>query len=165
MNESPEERAAASTRTLEVVVALAMLAIGSLVMWDSARIGASWGSDGPQSGYFPFYIGLLMNAASMMNLWRGWRVDKSDAFVSRAEWRRVLVVLLPMVAYVAVLQWTGIYLASAIFIAIFMRWQGQFGWLSSWATGVGTAVVLFCMFELWFMVPLIKGPIESALGY
>ena len=72
-HEAPEvtEKSAASTRTLEIVTSLIFLAVGSLVMWDSSRVGASWGADGPQSGYFPFYVGLLMNIASLMNLYFG----------------------------------------------------------------------------------------------
>ena len=63
-----EEASAASKRTLEIVTAVFFLLVGSVVMWDSSRIGAGWGSEGPQSGYFPFYIGLLMNVASVVNL-------------------------------------------------------------------------------------------------
>jgi hypothetical protein len=163
-----DERAAASTRTLETIVALGFIALGSLIMWDSARIGAGWGTDGPQSGYFPFYVGLLMNVASVANLWRAWRSPADEAgapFVTRGQLRLVLTVLLPLGVYLALLHLIGLYLASALFIAVFMRWRGRFGYLKSVLTGIGVAVVLFAMFEIWFKVPLIKGPLEAALGY
>lgn len=161
-----DERAAASTRTLETIVALGFIALGSLIMWDSARIGAGWGTDGPQSGYFPFYVGLLMNLASLVNLWRAWRGDDgAEAFVTRGQLRLVLTVLLPLAVYLALLHLIGLYIASALFIALFMRWQGRFSLAKSGLTGVGVSVALFCMFEIWFKVPLIKGPLEAALGY
>lgn len=162
---SADERGAASTRTLEIVVSLGLLALGSLIMWDSQRIGAGWGSDGPQSGYFPFHIGLLMNIASAVNLWKAWRSSASEVFVTRQQLRLVLIVLVPLAVYIGLLHLIGLYLASALFIAAFMRWQGRFSMARSVLTGVGTALALFAMFELWFQVPLIKGPLEAALGF
>jgi lysylphosphatidylglycerol synthetase-like protein (DUF2156 family) len=165
--EAPEapEKSAASKRTLEICTAIFFLAIGSTVMWDSSRIGAGWGNEGPQSGYFPFYIGLLMNLASAANLILAFKSGKAESFVSRPQIKLVLAIFLPCLAYVAVMQWAGIYAASLVFIAVFMRWQGKFSLVKSGLTALIVVAVLFAMFEIWFKVPLIKGPIEAALGY
>ena len=167
LHEAPEvtEQSAASTRTLEIVTALIFLVVGSLVMWDSSRIGAGWGADGPQSGYFPFYVGLLMNIASLMNLVLAVRSSNAESFVSRPAIKLVLAIFLPCLVYVAVMQWVGLYVASVIFIAVFMRWQGKFSIFKSTLTSLSVVAVLFVMFEIWFKVPLIKGPLEAALGY
>jgi hypothetical protein len=162
--ESPEP-SAASKRTLEIATAIFFLAIGSVVMWDSSRAGAGWGADGPQSGYFPFYIGLLMNVASAVNLWLAFKSDKTASFVSRPEIKLVLAIFLPCLVYVGAMQWLGIYVSSALFIAIFMRWQGKFSLFRSVLTSITVVTVLFVMFEIWFKVPLIKGPLEAAMGY
>ena len=156
---------AATRRTLEIITAIAFMLLGSVVMWDAQRIGAGWTDEGPQSGYFPFYIGLLMNGASLINLLKALRSNREIPFVSRTEIRLVLAIFLPSVVYVAAMQWVGLYVASAIFIAVFMRWQGKFSVLKSGLTGVIVSVILFGMFEIWFKVPLIKGPLEAALGY
>ncbi len=162
--ESPEP-SAASKRTLEIATAIFFLAIGSVVMWDSSRAGAGWGADGPQSGYFPFYIGLLMNVASAVNLWLAFKSGKTASFVSRPEIKLVLAIFLPCLVYVGAMQWLGIYVSSALFIAIFMRWQGKFSLFRSVLTSITVVTVLFVMFEIWFKVPLIKGPLEAAMGY
>ena len=162
--ESPEP-SAASTRTLEIATAVFFLLVGSVVMWDSSRIGAGWGADGPQSGYFPFYIGLLMNIASSVNLVLAFKANKAESFVSKPQIKLVLAIFLPCLVYVAVMQWLGLYLASAIFIALFMRWQGKFSPVKTIVTSLAVVVVLFVMFEIWFKVPLIKGPLEALLGY
>ncbi len=159
------DASAASKRTLEVITSLCILAIGSVVMWDSSRIGAGWGNDGPQSGYFPFYIGLLMNIASLVNLALALKSDKSESFVSKAQIKLVMAIFLPCLAYVAIMQWAGLYVASIIFIALFMRMQGKFSVLKSALTALIVVAVLFVMFEIWFKVPLIKGPLEAALGF
>jgi len=161
----PEETSAASTRTLEIIVSVALLALAALIMWDSKRMGAGWGPSGPESGYFPFYIGLLMGIASIVNLVKAWRMTREDSFVSREEIRLVGAMFFPALVFVFLMQWLGIYVSGALLIAAFMRWQGKFSYPMCAAVSVGTVVVLFAMFELWFKVPLIKGPIESALGF
>jgi hypothetical protein len=165
--EPPEapEQSAVSKRTLEIVTAIFFLVIGSVVMWDSLRSGAGWGNDGPQTGYFPFYVGLLMSVASAANLFLAVRSSKTESFVSRPQIKLVLAIFLPCLVYVTVMQWLGLYAASLIFIAVFMLWQGKFSLLSSAVTALMVVLVLFVMFEIWFKVPLIKGPIEAALGY
>ena len=165
MQQEAPEPSAVSRRTLEIITAFFFVAVGGVVMWDSHRAGASWGADGPQSGYFPFYIGLLMNIASVMNLVVVLKSGATESFVSRPAVKLVLAVFLPSLVYVAVMQWLGLYVASSIFIAGFMRWQGKFSLLKSIATALLVVVVLFLMFEIWFKVPLIKGPLEAALGF
>ena len=165
MQQDVPEPSAASRRTLEIITSICFLIIGSIVMWDSSRIGAGWGADGPQSGYFPFYIGLLMNIASAVNLALAFKSDKAESFVSHPKIKLVLAIFLPCLVYVAVMQWLGLYVASVIFIAVFMRWQGKFSLFKSALTSIIVVVVLFVMFEIWFKVPLIKGPLEAALGY
>ena len=156
---------AASRRTLEVITAVFFLAVGSVVMWDSFRAGAGWRADGPESGYFPFYVGLFMNIASVANLLTALKSEKTVSFVSRPEIKLVLSIFLPCLGYVAVMQWLGLYVSSIIFITLFMRWQGGFSVLKSVLTAVIVMVVTFAMFEIWFKVPLIKGPVEAILGY
>lgn len=165
MQQEAPESSAASRRTLEIATSIFFLVIGSFVMWDSSRIGAGWGADGPQSGYFPFYIGLLMNIASSINLVLAIKSSKAESFVSRPAIKLVLAIFLPCLVYVAAMQWLGLYVASIIFIAVFMRWQGKFSIFKSVLTSLLVVVALFVMFEIWFKVPLIKGPLEAALGY
>ncbi len=87
------------------------------------------------------------------------------AFVERAQFRAVLSVLMPAVIYVGAIYFVGIYVASALFIAIFMRWLGRFSWTKLAAVSLTVPVCLFLMFEVWFLVPLPKGPLEAMLGY
>lgn len=161
----PESPSAAKKRTLEVIVSVALIAFGLVIMWDSHRIGNGWTTDGPQSGYFPFYIGLLMTAASAINLIVAIRAGGGESFVSREEIRLVGAMFFPTFVFLFIMQWIGIYVASVLFIAFFMRWQGKFSWLRCTLVSVGTTLVIFLMFEIWFKVPLLKGPLEAALGF
>jgi hypothetical protein len=165
METHEDEPSAASTRTLEIITALFFLVLGAVVMWDSKRIGAGWGSDGPESGYFPFYIGLLMTIATLVNLFNAFKLSKSSSFVSKTKIKLVLAIFLPCLLYLGVMQFVGLYVSSAVFIAVFMRWQGRFSLLKSILCGLGVTVTLFLMFEIWFKVPLLKGPLEAAFGF
>ena len=167
MSESKRgERSVASLKTVEVVVALAFLAFGLVVAFDSFRLGAKWADDGPQSGYFPFYIGVIICAASIVNLVTALRVSasKGRSFVSAEQLKAVLSVALPTLLYVLLIQFLGIYVASTLFIAAFMIWLGKYSWLKSALIGGGVSVTFFVLFEIWFHVPLPKGPVEALLG-
>ncbi len=164
-----QDKAVGSVRLWEIVVAAMFLAFGSVVVWDSRRLGAEWGSDGPQAGYFPFYIGLIICISSAVNLYSGLAKGSREAFVEWGQLRMILIVMVPCVIYVALIAnpWysLGIYVASAIFIAFFMRYLGKYGWAKIAAVSIGTMVATFVMFEIWFSVPLPKGPLETAFGF
>lgn len=159
-----------STPAMDVAVALIILALGALVVVDSFRLGASWGDDGPQSGYFPFYIGLLLCFAAVATLahvafdewkrhgqFKGAVHERRRQFVAWSQLRQVLAVLVPATVYVLLVQFAGLYVASALYIALFMIWLGHYSWLKSVAIALVVSVSLFVMFEIWFKVPLWKG--------
>jgi putative tricarboxylic transport membrane protein len=153
-------------KSAEVFLAALFFVLGAVVMWDSARLGARWAEDGPQAGYFPFYIALFICIASAVNLAMALRLrgEENRTFVETGQLKLVLVVLIPAAIYVALIGWLGIYVTSAFFIAFFMRWLGKYAWWKVAAVSVGTAVAFFFIFEVWFLVPLPKGPLEVALG-
>ena len=156
-----------SNRAVDIVVALIMVGIGALVMVDSLRLGAGWAEDGPQSGYFPFYIGLIIVAVSLgtVALTVFGRKQNRDAFVHSVQLRHILRVFLPTVGFIVLVGFIGIYVASAIFIGASMRWLGRFRWFTIVAVSVAVPIALFFLFEIWFLVPLPKGPLEDFLGY
>ena len=164
-----DKPAAAGARTVivDLVTAAVIFALGALVVYDSYRLGSGWSSDGPQSGYFPFYIGLMICISSTVVFVQGLlkvKIDRAN-FVEPEQLKQVLVILLPSTAYVAGVQWIGIYVSSAIFIGLFMRLFGKYSWLRSLTVGVAVSVASFILFEIWFRIPLPKGPLESLLGY
>lgn len=164
--EEQEQERGAATWIVDAVVALILLGIGAVVMYDSHRIGSGWGVDGPQSGYFPFYIGLLIAVSSIINFVQAVGKHRNrTVFVDHGKLRLVLAVLLPSIVYVIAIHYLGIYVASALFIGIFMGWQGKFRLTKILPVSLGVAIALFLMFEVWFQVPLPKGPLEAMFGY
>jgi putative tricarboxylic transport membrane protein len=172
MEQQADRRAVGSVRVWEAVVALVFLAFAAGVMWDSWRIGARWAEDGPQAGYFPFYIGVFIAISALVILYTALRMGPEEGGTPFVEWgqlKMVLTIMIPSVIYVALIDnpWfsLGIYVPSALFIAAFMRFLGKYGWLKIAAVSVGVVVAFFLMFEVCFQVPLPKGPLEAALGF
>lgn len=166
MSEANAQRAALSAKTAECVVAGLTFVLGAIVMYDSWRIGARWVEDGPQTGYFPFYIGLIICAGSVVNFIRGLLLskEKNGAFVEVGQIKLVLSVLIPTAVFVAMVGWIGIYVPSILYIGFFMRWLGKYPWWKVLIVSFGTSAFFFSVFEIWFLVPLPKGPIENLLG-
>ena len=169
MSEQPADPASKpgiGERGPEVAVAAILLALACVVLADSLRVGIGWADDGPRSGYFPFYIGLLLFASSGWVLVRallGWHRNRAE-FVEREQLSLVMAMLVPMVIYVGGIALLGIYVASLLLIGYFMRRHGKFGWALSGAVAIGVPLTFFLVFERWFLVPLPKGPIEHLFG-
>jgi len=166
MSDKPNESSGPQHRSVEIGVALLMAVFAAIVIAGSLQVGVGWGAEGPKAGFFPFYVGLVILGSSIINL--GAVVSERGDRRLFAEWGQlgqVMSMLVPTALYVALIPWTGIYLASALLIALFMRWLGDYGWGKVAAISIGVPVVTFVIFEKWFLVPLPKGPLEAALGY
>ena len=167
--EQPEPRGsqgAVSNRTMEICVAVILMLIGGVVVWDSIRLGWRWGLEGPQAGYFPARVGMLIVLSSAVTLVINLlRRDSGGAFVERHQLRLVLHVLIPTALFVFAIGYIGIYVAMALFIGAFMWWQGRFPIVRIVPVSVLVPFGMFLMFEKWFLVPLPKGPLEALLGY
>jgi hypothetical protein len=162
-----DEKSVVSVRTAEIVVALLFTAVSVVVMMDSIRVGNGWAPEGPEAGYFPFYVGLIMFISSIMTLVTAIRARSTaeDSFVEQGQLKLVLKVLVPSMLFVGLIWLLGIYVASALFIAFFMAWVGRYRAKTIVPIAVLVPLALFVMFEIWFLVPLPKGPLEAMLGY
>ena len=80
-------------RAADLTTAFVLIAGGALVIWDSLRIGIGWGTDGPKSGFFPFWLAVLMIAACLGIMVRALGDKTGKPFVTREQLRPVLDVL------------------------------------------------------------------------
>ncbi|MET4279469.1 MULTISPECIES: tripartite tricarboxylate transporter TctB family protein [unclassified Bradyrhizobium] len=154
------------TRAIEIAVALLLLALAVALGYDNWRTGIAWDSTGPQPGYFPFYLSVILGGASLYGLVTTWvaRGAAAETFVSRAQLRRVMLVFVPTALFCLAVQYLGIYVASFVLIAGFMRLVGKIAlWKSLFTAFVFTAI-MFVTFDVAFDVIMPKGPIEAALG-
>jgi hypothetical protein len=157
-------RAHVSRFAAETATALVTLALGAAIVVGAREYGTGWTASGPQPGTFPFCVGIIVVAGSIGNLVAAWRKRRAGAlFIDATQARRIAAFALPMLAFVALALTLGFYVATAIYLAAVMRFQGGYRWLTAIAVAVGTSAFFFLLLELWFKVPLLKGPLEAAL--
>ena len=159
--------AVVSTRTVEIVVSLLLLALAGIFCFDNWRTGIAWEADGPQPGYFPFYLGLLLAGASLYGLIATLvtRTGAARIFLTHDQLRRVMQVFIPTLLFCLFTQWLGLYVASFLLIAGFMRIIGRIALWKSLLTAFLFAVIMFFTFDVAFDVIMPKGPLEAAFGY
>jgi putative tricarboxylic transport membrane protein len=162
-----EPRAVTSTRSVDIVVSLLLAAFAALMAYDNWKSGAGWATDGPKAGYFPFYLSLMLGAASAFGLVKTLvtRAGSDKPFVNRDQLKRVMQVLVPTFLFCLFTQWLGIYVASFLLIAGFMRLIGRIAWWKSLLTSFVFAVAMFVTFDVAFDVIMPKGPLEALLGF
>jgi len=166
MSNLPDDRDLAGPRQrhVELGVAAFMALLGVITIIGSLHVGTGWGAEGPQSGFFPFWIGVLIVAASSYNFVRAFAVPARKLFAEWSQIRQVGKVVWPMAIYVAAVPWLGIYVSSALLTMGFMRWLGRYGWVLTLSVSIGLQIITYMTFEKWFLVPLPKGPFEELLG-
>lgn len=152
-------------RTADIVTASVLLALGGLVGVDAIRLGIGWGTDGPRSGFFPFWLATVLAICCVIVIAQAWRREAREPFVTRERLLLVLKVLWPATAMVVLTHVLGLYVSAGLYLGFYMRWVGHHGWRAVLALSIGVPVAAFLTFELWFLVPMPKGPLEAWLGY
>jgi putative tricarboxylic transport membrane protein len=155
------------TRVAEVVVSLLLIVLALVLGFDNWRTGISWDSTGPQAGYFPFYLSVILGLASLYGLAATLLAPKeaTETFVTRAQLRRVMAVFVPTLLFCLATQYLGMYVASFLLIAIFMRIVGRIALWKSLLTAFLFTAIMFVTFDIAFDVIMPKGPLEAAFGY
>ena len=159
--------AVTSTRVADVTVSLLLLVLAATLGFDNWRTGIAWDSTGPEAGYFPFYLSVILGGASLYGLVAAWlpRKEASETFVTRAQLRRVMAVFVPTLLFCLAVQYLGLYVASFLLIAAFMRLVGRIALWKSLLTAFLFTAIMFVTFDIAFDVIMPKGPLEAAFGY
>jgi hypothetical protein len=158
-------------RAVDLTTAGLFMLLAAVVIYDALRVGIGWGEEGPRSGFFPFWLAVLLALFSAAIFAQAWRRASIKPFATRAQVIPVLKVLLPMAAFVVLVdppgppEGLGLYVAAALYIGTYMRWVGHHRWPVVVGVAIMVPVVAFIVFERWFLVPMPKGPLEAWLGY
>lgn len=159
----------------EAATAAGTSVLGLIAVVGATELGFRWGDHGPQSGFFPFYVGLILILASLWNLGRAIAKHREtpaqaqaseeteEPFLGHEQLMRIGRFLGALVVFVIVSVLLGIYVGSTLYIA-WSAWRGGYRPLVALAFGLGFAVSLYVIFEVGFRVPLLKGPLEAQLG-
>jgi len=153
-----------------MTAALLML-LSAAVIYQALQLGAGWGIEGPESGFFPFWLSILLAITSIVLFVQSLRIRSEEPFVTREQLIPVLKVLGPLAGFVLITDppgpWSGLglYVAGGLYLGFYMRWVGGHDWRTVIALAASVPVITFLIFETWFLVPMPKGPVESWFGY
>lgn len=161
---APEE-SFRSLLAVDLVTASVLLALGVLVIAEGVRMGIGWGPDGPEGGFVPFWLAVILTLCSASVVVRALRRNSRERFATRQQLSCVLQVMLPATVMILLVPWIGLYVAGGLYTVLYMRFGGRHSWALSVALPIVVLLLFFLVFEKWFLVPLPKGPLENWLGY
>jgi putative tricarboxylic transport membrane protein len=158
-------------RVLNLVTAAVLMLLSATVIYDALRLGIGWAHEGPQSGFFPFWLAFLLGVISVVLLVQALLERSETLFVTRERFLPVLKVLVPLAGFIVLTDppgpWSGLglYVAAGLYLGFYMRWVGRHQWGAVMVLSIAVPVVTFLVFETWFLVPMPKGPVEAWFGY
>jgi hypothetical protein len=118
-----------------------------------------WGPGGPGSAFVPFWLGLVMAGLALVFLVRSLRNPyPGHAWLPRGEGRRDLLVVLGVtVAFVGLLNVTGMVIGTALYLLVLVRYLGRHPWWMTAAIAAAAAGFNWLVFVRWLRVPMPEG--------
>jgi hypothetical protein len=150
-----------NTRTADIAVAAILMAIGCVVAYDAVRLGAGWGLEGPQAGFFPILMSILVIGGGIIII-RQALTGKSSVkgekrFVPAGGLMPVLTVCIPAIGMVLLTEVVGLYIAAMIYLAGYIRLVGAFHWRTVLLVSIPIPLIFFVVFEKIFLIPMPMG--------
>jgi putative tricarboxylic transport membrane protein len=143
------------------MIALLLVAVATLVLVDAVRLGFRWNDNGPESGFFPFWLGVILAACALIQLRHVWvdhrRRTPSTPLMPKGAWKPIAWVLVPATAMVAATELIGLHLAAALYLGFYMRAVGKIRWSTTVAVSILVPAVLYVAFDRFFLVPMPQG--------
>ncbi len=152
-------------RGAEILFSCITAGIGIATIHGAREMNVGWTSSGPEAGYFPFRVGIIILCASIVNMvQRGFLAPAGEAYLAPKDARAMAVFFLPLAALAAVSLWLGIYIGIALYLLFAVGFVGRASWRTTAAVASISTIVLFATFEFVFKLPLPKGPLGPLFG-
>lgn len=156
-------------RRAEILMALALSLGAAVLLREALRLPIGWTAVGPGAGFFPFWLAVGVALCGVILLRQSLRAPLTEEgrvpFIPPGAWKHLLAVFLPMAAVVALVDYLGIYLGGGLYLAGYTWLVGRHRWRTILPISVLVPLVLFLIFEKWFLLPLPKGVILEYLLY
>jgi hypothetical protein len=154
-------------KVANIVTAGIILVLGLFLGADAVRLGSGWGLEGPRPGFFPFVMAAIMVVGCGIVIYRTVRGKPSknagEAFVPPEAIRPILTVLIPACLMVLFTEIVGLYVAGMIYLALYIRWVGDFKWRVAILIGVAVPMAFYYIFEKIFLIPMPAGLYGSSI--
>ncbi len=158
-------------RKAERTMGLVLVITALVLLVEAHQLPIAWTAIGPGAGFFPFWLAVGVAITAVVILARSLRPAATvrpgadEAFIPATAWKPLAVVFFPMVAIILFMNYLGIYIGGALYLAGYMWLVGRHRWFSVIAVSVLIPLVLFFIFERWFLLPLPKGVLLELILY
>ncbi len=129
-----------------------------LVIFESFRLGFGWEEmSGPQAGFVPFYLALLMFLSSAFIFYLAWKDKKKEDdnfFINRQGMMEAMKIASTSLLFTVIIVYAGVYFAILIFSPIFVRWLGKHNWPTVIAFTIGITLAIYFGMEVGLKIPL-----------
>ena len=153
----------------DIYFALFWVVVSVALIFEAAKQPIGWGDIGPEAGFIPFYLGIGMGICSVIilaqALWKRYRNLSAEKLIPPGALGSILKVGVSAALTVLATYWLGLYLAGAIYIALYMWRVGTHRWRVTIPVALGFPVLVFLFFEKLMLMPLPKGILEDFLNY
>jgi putative tricarboxylic transport membrane protein len=143
-------------RAVELGAVICFLGLGVVLLSESIELGPGWGESGPEPGFFPFVLTVLLTLGALgvlyVNVYR--RPDLRPFFEVSQEVTDLLRVAVPIGVAVVLVRSLGIYAGSGLYLAFFMAWYGRFRWYQALAGGILLPVIMWLTLREGFNIPM-----------
>lgn len=133
----------------------ALFVLGLFVLWESISLGPGWSPSGPEPGLWPTALTTLyLIGTVVVMIFVFVRPDERPFFEVRQEVKDLVAVGTPVVVSIVLIYWLGIFLTSALYLAVFMFWYGQFRWYTSLGGGIFLGVFMWYLLREGFNISM-----------
>jgi len=140
---------------VEIVTTVALFVLGIFLAVKSVAMDPGWGPSGPEPGLWPLALTVLfMLGAVGVFVYTILNPDERPFFEARQEVKDLAAVALPIIVTVPLIYWLGIFVTSALYLAFFMWWYGEFRSYTAVTGGVVLAVILWFMLRVGFNISM-----------
>jgi putative tricarboxylic transport membrane protein len=146
----------------EFLISLALIALGSFVVYDTQSIAESQNAAQIGPRLFPYIIGAGLTICGGVLGWEavsgGWRHVPLDQAHDAPDWVAFLVISAGIIVQMALIGWGGFIIASALLFVLIARGFGSKKPVRDIIIGVVLCTVVFFVFTLGLGLKLPAGP-------
>ena len=143
-----------------MIVSICFGIIAIVVLAETFRLGFGWEEfQGPQAGFVPFYLGLLLLGCSIFLFQKAFRSPKKEDdtfFINRQGMMEAIRIFGTATLFSILMVYTGTYFSTIIFAMLFSRWLGKHSWVACIVFTIVTTLTIYFGMEVGLKIPLPK---------
>jgi hypothetical protein len=145
-----------------MITSVLFMILSVIIMIECARLGFGWEEmSGPQAGFVPFYLALLMLLASIFIFYLAWKEGPKEDdtfFINREGMMEAVKIAATTLLFSILIIYAGVYFAMLIYAPVFVRFVGKHNWPTVIMFTIGVTLAIYFGMEVGLKIPLPRSP-------